>query len=148
MLFRKLREINIAFTALCCQPEGITLEELAFFCAFNTNKVLYTFGNNRWEDVYSRLNACHAINELGLDTDPFAINKDYDYLLERSDDNSNLLEIETESQFIAKVVISGTGLTNINKLTLEMESDSHTVYRFNDLFRHIPILLREYVGSS
>lgn len=47
MLFRKLREINIAFTALCCQPEGITLGELAFFCAFNTNKVLYTVGNNR-----------------------------------------------------------------------------------------------------
>jgi hypothetical protein len=143
VIYQGLKKKNLCFAALCCQPDGVAVEELALFCALSTSQ-LYTFGDIEIAKIYEKVkyNYENEYNGIRLDTNPYVDSEAYDYVLDRNNKAyQRIVEKTVENR-------SSRNMKMTESIIYENASPffikrTHIVYRLNNLFQHIPILLKE-----
>lgn len=87
IVYEDLKTKNYAYVALCCQPEGVAVDELALFCGCEYRKIL-TFNDQKVSEIYERISSQTDYEELrGIEIVKFYPTTDekYDFVLDRRD---------------------------------------------------------------
>jgi hypothetical protein len=144
VIYEDLKKKNLAFAALCCQPDGVGAEELALFCALSTYQ-LYTFGNRKVEELYEKIKPQYETqyNAIRLDTHPHNGSESYDYVMDRNIEYRKIVEKTVEKWGRNRSERASGDPVHEAAASIGVENKDQLVYGFNGLFQHIPALLKE-----
>ena len=141
-IYEELKKKNYAYVALLCQPAGVAADELALFCGCIYG-IVHTCNNKNVRMVYDQLhneNCCPEQQTIQFIGGPCNGNEPCSYKLDKSivDSYTEKWNRRTVRNKDESIVIDEETVP-----TIVTENGRRVVYKFNTLFRHIPMLLNE-----
>ena len=144
-IYEELRRKNYSYVALASHPYGLAADELALFCACKFNKI-YTHNRPIVSEVYELLCSEGCCNKRQNEIE--ILNAPY---VQGSDGGSYKLDGSLVEQYQESWTSSTHRLGEIlNEAlpTVDGKNGIRNVYTFNNLFKHIPVLLKEIAKND
>jgi tetratricopeptide (TPR) repeat protein len=133
-IYGELRNNNYSYVALVSQPWGVTADELALFCGYKFRKI-YTSNVNHVKEVYELLSGNQHDN-IEIVEWPYGLGGNCSYLL-----NESIVEKYSEAN--TETYVNFGEILHKPLPTISGGDGRRNVYRLNNLFKHIQILIEE-----